>query len=57
MAKDDLIELEGVVGLRNSVLLNGKPLGMNVLSLRDGRTVITLPERPVSEALTVEVRQ
>ena len=51
-----VIELEGVVGIRNNILLNGKPLGMNTLSLRDGRTVITLPERPASEALTVEVR-
>ena len=51
-----VIELEGVVGLRNNILLNGNPLGMGVMSLRDGRTVITLPDRPASEALTVEVR-
>ena len=50
------IELEGVASLRLRVTLNGRDLGAGCLSLRDGRTVITLPESPASEALTVEVR-
>jgi alpha-glucosidase (family GH31 glycosyl hydrolase) len=47
--------LEGVNHAPRKVLVNGKPLEASAVCSGGGRTVVTLPESPVSEVLRVEL--